>query len=425
MAPRTGAEEVRGELDLESVRSRFPALASGYVFLDNAGGSQVLGAVADRVRDYLLSTSVQLGASYEVSQRAAERVAEANRAAAQLVGAAEPAEIALGASSSQLLFSLSRALSREIAPGDEIVVTNADHEANVTPWLRMAEERGAVVRVWNVDRDSWRLEPAALLPLLGPKTRLVAFAHVSNILGTLNPVAEAVRTVRATTGDRARVVVDGVSYAPHRAVDVRAWDVDFYVFSLYKVFGPHQGLLYGKRERLLSLGSINHLTIPEDAIPYKLLPGSLNYELAHGLPAILAHLTELGGSAGEGESAAGRQALDAGFQAIARHEERLTRTLLSYLAGKRGVRIVGVPEADRERRVATVSFAVDGRNAGEIPPVTDRHRIGIRYGDFQSRRLITDLGLLERQGVVRVSMAHYNTTEEIDRLIERLDEALS
>jgi cysteine desulfurase family protein (TIGR01976 family) len=408
----------RGDLDLAFVRSRFPALAGEWIFLDNAGGSQVLSAVADRVREYLLSSSVQLGASYDVSRLAAERVAEGARAAATLVNG-DPGEIVLGSSTTQLLQNLARAMAEELQPGDEIVVTNSDHEANVTPWVRL-EERDVTIRCWRVRPDTLRLHVEDLERLLTDRTRLVCFPHVSNILGTINPVAEITRLAHQRG---VRVCVDGVAFAPHRAVDVRAWDVDFYVFSLYKVFGPHMALLWGRRELLLELANVNHVFIARDAIPYKLQPGSISYELAWGIPAIVDYLRELGERI---DPAAGsvRAALEGAFGAIAVHEERLAAVLLDYLSRQRKVRLLGDPAADRQRRIATISFAVEGRNASEIPLRLDAHKIGIRFGDFHSRRLIQDLGLATRQGVVRISMAHYNTVAEMETLVERLDQIL-
>ena len=409
------------ELDLAFVRERFPALAGEWIFLDNAGGSQVLATVADRVRDYLLSSSVQLGASYDVSRLAAERVAEGARAAATLVNG-DPGEIVLGQSSTQLLQNLARSLAEELRPGDEIVVTNSDHEANVTPWVRL-EERDVTVRFWRVRPDTLRLHVEDLERMLTDRTRLVCFPHVSNILGTINPVAEITRLAHRRG---ARVCVDGVAFAPHRAVDVRVWDVDFYVFSLYKVFGPHMALLWGRREILRELANVNHVFIARDAIPYKLQPGSISYELAWGIPAIVDYLRELGERIDPAKGTMSvRAALERAFGAIAAHEERLAAVLLDYLARQPKVRILGEPSADRERRIATISFAVEGWNASEIPLRLDAHRIGVRFGDFHSRRLIQDLGLAGRQGVVRVSMAHYNTVGEIETLVERLDEALS
>ncbi len=414
-------------LDVDFARSQFPALAGDWILLDNAGGSQVLRAVADRVRDYLLSTSVQLGATYDVSRQAGERVQEGVRAAATLIGA-DPDEIVLGSSSTQLVSNLARALAlaedNPLQPGDEVVVTNADHEANITPWLRL-EERGVSVKVWRLRTDTLTFDLDDLDALMTPRTRLVAFTQATNILGTIHPVAEITRFVHERGAGRAKVVVDGVAFAPHRLVDVHAWDVDFYVLSLYKVFGPHIGLLYGKREHLAGLGNINHVFLAPDAIPYKLQPGNLNFELTYGLPAIVEYLEELGRRAG-GEGST-RELMATAFEAIARHESETVAPLLKLLEllGKtEGVRVLGNPDPAPEGRVATVSFVVEGRKSSEIPPELDRHRIGVRYGDFHARRLIQDLGLTERNGVVRISLAHYNTAKEIAYLTDRLSGVL-
>lgn len=408
-------------LDLDHARGQFPALASEWIFLDNAGGSQVLRGVADRVREYLLTTSVQLGATYEVSRLAAERVAEGTRAAAALIGIdpnADPGEVVLGSSSTQLLINLGRAMADELRPGDEIVVTHSDHEANISPWLRLAE-RGVEVKIWRVRPDTLELDLGDLDALMTERTRLVCFTQASNILGTLNPVAEITRRVHERG---ARVCVDAVAYAPHRRIDVKAWDVDFYVFSLYKVFGPHLGLLYAKREHLVELANLNHLFLGKDAIPYKLQPGNLNFELAYGVPAIVEYLEELGRRAG-GEGTTG-ELLARAFAAIAAHEARLVAPLLDLLASRPGVRVLGHPDADPARRVATVSFVVEGRSSSEIPAALDPHKIGIRYGDFHARRLIQDLGYADRNGVVRISCAHYNTPEEMERVVGVLEEVL-
>ena len=410
-------------LDLDFVRSQFPALHGDWVFLDNAGGSQVLAPVADRVRDYLLSTSIQLGATYGPSRQAAERVAEGVRAAATLVNAADPSEIVLGPSTSQLLLTLARAMAEDLRPGDEIVVTNVDHEANISPWLRLTE-RGILVKTWKANPETLDLDLADLDPLMTERTRLVCFPHAANVLGTVYPVLEITRFVH----DRqALVCVDGVAYAPHRAVDVQAWDVDFYAFSLYKVYGPHQGLLYGKRHLLLDLANVNHVFIEKSYLPYKFLPGNLNFELTYGLPAIVEYFEELGrrvSPEATASSTTSRELIAQAFAAIAEHEERLAEPVLSYLAGKPGVRLYGWPGPDKDRRVPTIGFAVEGRDSAEIPTAMDRYNIGIRYGDFHARRLIAALGLTERNGLVRISMAHYNTLAEMETLVRALDEVL-
>lgn len=404
-------------LDLDFARRSFPALGGDQVFLDNAGGSQTLASVADRVRDYLLTDNVQLGATYEPSRRAAARVAEGYAAAAALFGAASN-EMLLGGSSTQLLQNLARSIGEDLKEGDEIVVTDCDHEANVTPWLRLAEN-GAVIRWWKTDLDALALLPEQLDPLLNERTRWVCFPHVSNLFGTIHPAAEIVARVHAAG---ARAMVDGVAFAPHRQVEATAWGADAYVVSLYKVFGPHIGALFARRPVLESLANVNHEFIGRGEIPYKLQPGNANFELAASLPAIVEYLDEIGRRAGgEGDGASLRATA---FAAIAAHEASLAERLLAFLRGRRGVRILGVPDGDASRRVATVSFAVEGRNASEIPSALDARSIGIRYGDFHSRRLVRALGLTERQGVVRISIAHYNTADEIERTIEALSAAL-
>lgn len=400
-------------LDTAAVRRRFPGLASDWTFFDNAGGAHVLDTVIARVAAYLRETPVQTGASYAVSQLAQERLATATASVAQLINAAEPREIVFGPSSTALLDRLARALQAGIRPGDEIIVTDADHEANIGPWRRLAAATGAVIKIWPVNTTSWRLELDELDALLGPRTRLVCCTQATNILGTIEPVAEIARRVHAAG---AQLVVDGVAFAPHRLVDVQAWDVDYYVFSCYKVFGPHIGVLYGKYAQLLALGNLNHEYLPADAIPYKLQPGAYSYELAYGMGAVTDYLLELGAAQN-----APRAKLATAWQRIALHEATLVAPLLDFLQQRPGVNIIGPASADPALRLPIVSFVMKGRDAAEVTRHADQHNIGIRHGHFHARRLIEKLGLLENNGVVRVSLAHYNTADEVGRLIECLD----
>ena len=391
-------------LDLDFVRAQFPALSSGYVYLDNAGGSQTLGRVADRVRDYLLTTNVQLGASYAISEESTARVDAAARGAAEYIGA-QPGEVVLGSSTTQLLHNLSRAMEPSLSPGDEIVVSTADHEANVGPWKRLAA-RGVVVKKWPLDRETLRLEERGLAPLLTKRTRLVAFTHASNVLGSIHDVAALTRFVHA---HGAEVCVDGVAFAPHRRVDVGAWDVDYYVFSFYKVYGPHMALLYGKRAHLEKLAGINHDFI--DEVPYKLQPGNVNFELSHGVGGVFEYIAALGGPA-------------RAFDAIAEQEERLAKRLLTFLATVPGARVHGERTADRTRRVPTIGFTVDGVSPERIVRGVDPHGVGIRHGDFYAKGLMGELGV-SPEGVVRVSAVHYNTEAELDRAIAALEPAIA
>ncbi len=409
-----------GMLDLDFVRSRFPALSGDWVYFDNAGGSQTLQGVADRVRDYLLRTNVQLGASYAVSQEAGRRVAEATRAVARAINARDEHEVVIGASTTQLLANLALAMRPQLTSGDEVIVTNCDHEANIGPWVRLADQ-GVTVKTWRVDSDTLELRLDDLEALMSERTRLVAFTHASNILGTINPVADIARFVHERG---ARVCVDAVSYAPHRALDVQALDADYYVFSSYKVYGPHLAVLYGKRELLEGLATINHYFVPADDVPRKLQPGSVNYELSYGLLGVTEYLEAVAAHhASEPADSLHGRARQA-FAVMAEQEEALAERLLDYLRSKPGVRIYGHDRADGARRVPTVSFTAAGHDPAAIARHVDGANIGIRHGDFYARRLIEALGLGETGGVVRVSMVHYNTLDEVDALVRRLDEVL-
>ncbi|GAB4064328.1 cysteine desulfurase-like protein [Ancylobacter sonchi] len=402
-------------LDLAFVRSQFPALADGFAYMDNAGGSVVLRNVAERVGDYLLTTSVQTGASYAHSQRATARLAEARARIALMLNAGRPEEIVLGPSTTVLCQNLARAMLSRLKPGDEIIVTDFDHESNIGPW-RWLERFGIVIREWKIGRDDVEIDLAALDALLGERTRLVAVTHASNILGTINPVAEIARRVHAVG---AEIIVDAVAYAPHRVVDVTGWDVDYYVFSFYKTYGPHFAVMYGKYDKLVELDTLYHYFYERDKVPAKLEPGNTNYELAWGSAGIVDYLDALGGRTGD------RAAIVRAFDDIAAQEVALADRLLGFLGSRNDIRIVGRPDAGIDRRVPTVSFKVEGANSADLVHKVDREQIGIRHGDFHSRRLVEALGLADEGGVMRASLVHYNTLEEVDRLIAALERALA
>ncbi len=447
------------DIDLDFARAAFPALAGDTVFMDNAGGSLTLGNVADRVRDYLLTTDVQHGASYGVSAQASARLHEARARFAENVGAASAEEIVFGPSSTILLQQLAEAVGDVLAPGDEIIATRVDHEANIGCWLAL-EAVGARVRFWERNAQTGDLALGDLDALLGPRTRMVCVTHASNIFGAINPIAEIARRARAAG---AWTCVDGVAFAPHRGVDVAALGVDFYVQSLYKVYGPHLALLYARREAFLEVGSLNHFFYARDRMPSKLEPGNPNYELAWGAAGIVDYLEALGArvrpdtrlnarseapgpcatavgtadSSGNGarrfaaappanadDPRARRDARDAAWAAITAHEEVLAERLLAFLRGREDLRIIGPTSSDRALRVPTIAFTHARLSAPEIVEAVDPHGIGIRHGHFHAYRLVEDLGLLERGGVVRVSLVHYNTLDEVDRLVDVLDEVL-
>lgn len=401
--------------NIEGIRARFPALAQGWVLMDNAGGSAVLNSVIERMGEYMRSTPIQVGASYALSQLAVRRQDQAAREIATLINAASPGEIVFGPSSTALISRLARAIASQLEPGDEIIVSQSDHESNITPWVRLAE-RGIRVRTWPVDTEAGCLDQDALGELLNERTRLVCMGHTSNILGAAEPVPEVAKRVHAAG---ARLVVDGVAWAPHRLTDVQACGADFYIFSGYKVFGPHMAVLYGKANQLLALDNLNLEFLGRDAVPYKLQPGGYSYEAAYAFGAVLDYLLEQ--SPGEGGV---REKLAATWAMFAQHESCLVAKLIDFLGARHGVSLHGPRSAEPERRLPIVSFSVAGRDSAEIVAHVDKSRIGIRFGNFHARRLIAHLGLAPQNGVVRVSMAHYNTLEEVDLLITALDETL-
>ncbi|MDJ0841993.1 MAG: cysteine desulfurase-like protein [Acidobacteriota bacterium] len=405
-------------LDLDFVRRQFPALADGYVYMDNAGGSQTLKSVVDRIGEYLLTSDVQLGATYRVSQTAGERVAAGEAAMARYINAVDPGEVVMGSSTSLLLKILSWTLSQKFRAGDEIIVCHGDHEANIAPWQDLTA-KGIAVKSWLMDPETLEPDLDDLEKLITPRTRLVAVHHISNILGTINPIRKIADLVHR---HGALICVDGVAYAPHRAIDVQAMDVDFYAFSFYKVYGPHYALLYARKELLDQIPGINFDFIDKGA--YRFQPGNVNFEFAWGMTGLPDYIKQLAARHFPDEDLSERQSIERGFDLIAAHEEQLSARLLDFLNSRQSVRIIGHPSADRNKRVPTVSFVVDSMNSDTVTLATDPHNIGIRFGDFYAKRLIADLGLIQKQGVVRVSMVHYNTLEEVDRLIEILDRTL-
>ncbi len=401
-------------LDLAHVRRNFPGLSRGWTLFDNAGGSQILQGAVDRMTEFLLERNVQIGGTYEVSLAAAAALREGREAAATLMNASRPEEIIFGSSTTVLLQNLARAMRSQLKPGDEIVVTQADHESNIGPWMWL-QEFGITIKIWPLNRDTFLLDLADLAPLMTDRTRLVAVTHVSNILGQVNPVAEIARFVH---DHGARICVDAVAYAPHRAIDVRAWDVDYYVFSLYKTYGPHYAVMYGKYDYLLELDTLYHYFYGKDKVPGKMEPGNPSYECAYSTVAIRDYFTGLG----TGQSARAR--LASGFTAIAAQEDALVGRLLSYLTSRNDCQIFGATHNEDSQRIPTVAFRFDGRNSGAVAKAMDGHKIAIRHGDFHARRLVEALDQMGEGGLLRVSMVHYNTLEEVDRLCSAFDDIL-
>lgn len=402
----------------ETIRRQFPALSGATVFLENAGGSQVPRVVADAIRDYMLNTYVQLGAGYELANRCDEIIDRAHEFIALFMNGRETGTVIFGPSSSQLSLNLSMCYAGVLRAGDEVIVTEAGHEANIGPWLALAD-RGVNIRTWKLDPQSFECPLDSLSDLLNERTKLVACVHVSNLLGGIVDVGQVARRAHEVG---ARVVVDGVAYAPHRAIDVAAWDVDWYLYSTYKVYGPHMAVLYGKHEAVAELTGLNHFFVPDDEIPYKFEVGGVNHENCAGLLALGEYLSFVAGF--DPDAAISRETIVEAFATMTAQELPLQRRLLEYLGSKEGVRIIGPAHSD-EHRVGTISFVHHRLPASQIVAAAHRHNIGVRNGHMYAYRLCEALGLDPEDGVVRASLVHYNTLEEIELLITVLENCFS
>lgn len=396
----------------ETVRSWFPSLSSGLIFLENAGGSQVPRCVADAIRDYMLTTYVQLGAGYPLSARATGVVEEAHAFIEALVGAGDSGKVVLGPSTTALTTMLANAYGDVLEPFDEVIVSETNHEANAGPWVRL-ERRGARIHFLHADPKTAQLSLDELSSLANERTRLVALCHVSNLLGDVEDIRAAVDVIRAKA-PRARVVVDGVAYAPHRPLDVAALGVDYYVYSTYKVYGPHLAALYGRHEAFGEIEGPNHFFVPRESIPYKFELGGVSHEACAGLLALRSYLGFLAGA-----ETCDRPAIVRAFEVMAALEAPLVERLIGGLSEVSGIRIIGSRNTDA-RRVGTVSFVHEKVPSPAIAASVQAAGIAIRHGHMYAIRLCKALGIELETGVVRASLVHYNTPEEIDMLVDAI-----
>ncbi|PNS21610.1 Cystathionine beta-lyase [Sphaceloma murrayae] len=415
-------------IDVKAVRERFPALDKEQVYFDNAGGSQILQEVADTVSSYLLNTNVQLGASYPIGQLSTSSYSTAYHIASSYINAA-PSEIVFGPSTTQLFRNLSQSLFSHIQPGDEIVLSTLDHEANLASWVHLATLRSATIKWWRPSSPSPNphLLPSDLRPLLSPRTKLVACTHTSNILGSITDVPSLAALVHEQP--HALLVVDAVAYAPHRQVDVQALGVDFYAFSWYKVYGPHVAMLYASERAQKAMTTLGHFFKGSETLEDKLGLAAGSYELVAGVRPVVEYLVGLGGGTVQ-DGGVDREALKRAWEAVAAWEEKLQGIVVGYLNGRPGVTIWGEPVADKGKRVPVISFTVEGWGSKDLVlKVQERSkgRLGFRWGSFYSNRLAKDvLGLEDvNDGVVRVSLVHYNSEEEVREWVKTLDEVLS
>lgn len=414
--------------DVAAIRAQFPALAQEVagrpaVFLDGPGGIQVPQSVIDAMADYLAQHNANRGGAFATSRHTDTILAEARAAVADLLHAASPTEIVFGPNMTTLTFNLSRALGREIGPGDEIVVTRLDHDANIAPWLFIAEDRGATVRWADFDPEDCTLDMAGFREVINENTKIVAVGYASNATGTVNDVATIARWAHDAG---ALVFVDAVHYAPHGPIDVQSLDCDFLVCSAYKFFGPHIGVLYGRHDLLDQLQAYK-VRPASDAPPGKFETGTQNHEGIAGTLAVVNYLAELGERYGEpfAERFAGlsgrRLRLKAGLAAIQAYERNLTAALLDELAVLPDICVHGVTDQNRlDARVPTVSFTWEGRHPRDIAAALGERGIFVWDGNYYALAVTKRLGVEDRGGMVRIGAAHYNTLEEIRRLGDAL-----
>jgi cysteine desulfurase family protein (TIGR01976 family) len=409
------------------LRKEFPALAKRAggppaVFFDGPGGTQVHGSVLAAMERYLVEKNSNAHGAFSRSRSTDETVAEARLALADFLNARAPEEIVFGPNMTTLTFQVSRSIGQTLRPGDEVVVTRLDHDANVAPW-RALRERGVVVREVDFDPADCTLDPRNLDAAITGRTRLVAVGYASNAVGTVNDVRRVVALAHAAG---AWAYVDAVHYAPHGPIDVQALKCDFLVCSAYKFFGPHVGALFGRREILETLPAYK-VRPAGDAPPDKFETGTANFEGLAGVTAAVDYLASVGRRFGERPgrdslaTLSRRADLKAGLEAIRAYERGLVRRLLTGLEGIPGRCVYGITDPSRlDERVPTVSFTLDGLAPVEVARRLDEENVYVWDGHFYAPSVIERLGLENRGGLVRVGLVHYNTEEEVDRLVDLL-----
>ncbi len=398
------------------LRALFPSLSqevNGHpvTFLDGPGGTQTPQVVIDAMGAYLGRDNANLGGAFATSERTVEGVAAARRETAAFLNAARPEEIVFGQNMTSLTFTLSHALRRTWQAGNEVVVTSLDHDANVAPWMLAAEDAGATVRTWEFHPEDCTLRADDLAALLNERTRLVAFTHGSNIVGTIPDVSGAIRLVREKAPG-ALVFLDAVHYTPHNPVDVQALDCDFLGCSAYKFCGPHLGILYGKHRHLEGLQNYK-VRASTNLPPGKWETGTQSFESIAGLRACLGYLAGLGGGN-----------VRAAMERVKEYETTLSRRFLSQVFDRvPGLRLYGLRDlADAARRTPTFAVTLEGYTPRAVAERLGEQGTFVGDGHYYAIGVVDRLGLADRGGVVRLGFAHYNTPDEVDRVVTALAE---
>lgn len=409
-------------LDIDFVHAQFPQYSDNpeRVFCSNAGGSYMARQVIDILQRYNEHTRVQPYYPFHPSEDAGEAMDVARRGWAQALNI-ELTELTIGPSTSMNTYVMAQALGANWNSGDEIIVTNQDHEANIGVWRRKAEEKGAVVRQWSIDPETGLLDPEDLEKLLTPRTRWLFFTQCSNVIGTVNPVTDIVQRVRALS--TAKICVDAVSYSPHHICDLKALDVDMYVFSLYKVFGPHQGILYVNKTLAEELqGQSHYFNQHDDSKRYN--PAGPQHAQIAGCQGVLDYFDALHQHHGGNSSDSPQQIMQAVHKLMSEQEKSLTIPIVEYLRDSSKVQLLGKTHCDDEDRAATIAFKPLKTSSDSVAASMQKAGIGTENGDFYAPRAIQAMGLEHDGGVVRVSLLHYNTQRDVERILIGLDEAL-
>ena len=416
--------EVAERLDLAWVRAQFPSLSqtvNGYpaAFLDGPGGTQVPQRVVDAISGYLMRSNANTCGAYATSRRTDATIAEARSAMADFLGC-DSDEVIFGPNMTTLTFALSRSLGRQLGPGNEIVLTQLDHDANVSPW-RALEERGAAIRFVDINEADCTLDLADLARKITGHTRLVCVGYASNAVGTINNVKEIIHIAHKAG---AMVFIDAVHYGPHGLIDVRDLDCDFLACSTYKFFGPHMGVLYGKREHLKRLQPYK-VRANTDAIPNRWEWGTLNHECIAGISACVEYLADLGRHA-DAEGSDRRSALCRAYNAIQSHERGLSERMLRGLAQIPGLKIYGIADPERvAERCPTFAVRVNGHTPLELATKLGERGFFTWDGNYYALNLTERLDVERTGGFLRIGFVHYNTREEVDRVVAALKEIVA
>lgn len=405
-------------------RTQFPALqrqvaGQPAVFFDGPAGTQVPTGVIEAIREYLVRHNANHGGCFLTSQESDAMLEETHRAAADFLGASDPDTIAFGANMTTLTFALSRSLARTWKPGDEVLVTRLDHDANFSPWVMAARDAGAEVKIVDFRHEDCTLDLDDFRRKLSSKTRLVAVGGASNATGTRNPIPELVKWSHQAG---ALCFVDAVHYAPHAVIDVEAWGCDFLACSAYKFFGPHVGILWGRRPLLEELTAYKVRPAP-DSLPGKWMTGTQNHECLAGVLAAIRYLECLGRSLGCPTHASRRAALCTAMDGIEHYERALSLRMLAGLAEIPDIRLHGIGDPQRiADRFPTFAITHAKKKTSQVAIELAQHGIFTWHGNYYALNLTEALGL-EPEGMVRIGLVHYNTAEEIDRLLSELRKA--